>query len=292
MGERIIDVIHKKGITLSFEVFPPKKSQDRDLSIIFGTIEKLVDLKPDFISVTYGAGGGNKSRASEISQFIQTTTNSIALAHLTCVGYLKKDIKEILDKFYSIGVRNILALRGDIPAGVTFPHDAWQDFQYAKDLIQLIKEDGRFCIGAAAYPEGHVQCKDLKKTIKHMKAKIEAGADFFITQLFFENELFYKFMDMVESAGITAPVIPGIMPVLRAKQIKRIVELTGASIPVKLNRLLEKYENKPEEMEKAGIEYALAQVEDLIETGVKGIHLYTMNKARQACEIVKKAGLR
>ncbi|HOO31743.1 MAG TPA: methylenetetrahydrofolate reductase [Thermotogota bacterium] len=298
MTGRISDIFQRKGDSVSFEVYPPKKGQKKQFEIIKQTINRLTDLNPDFISVTYGPGGTNKGKAVEISEYIENRhemgshEGTVALAHLTAVGYTKKDIGEILDKLYDKGVRNILALRGDIPQNVTFPYGAWCDFEFAKDLISVIKSDGRFCIGAAAYPEGHQDCKDMKISVDHLKVKVEAGADFFITQLFFNNDLYFKFLDQVEDSGMHMPIIPGIMPILRAEQIRKIVSLSGATIPKDLNEKIELYKDKPEEMEKFGIEYAVKQIEELKRNGITRFHLYTMNRWKQVNEIVKLSGLR
>ncbi len=275
--------------TFSFEIFPPKKENDHNLENIFDSINKLTFLSPDFVSVTFGAGGGNRDRVEEIAEFIQNK-GFVALAHLTSVGYGAEEIEQILESLYWKGVRNILALRGDIPEGVPLTA-AWKDFCYAKDLIGFIKKDGRFAIGAAAYPEGHVENKDLEQNIWFMQEKVEAGVDFFITQLFFDNSGFYSFMEQIATAGIERPIIAGIMPVLNVKQIKRIVKLSGASIPGKLRKLLLDYECCPVSMEQAGIEYAVEQISDLLSNDVAGVHLYTMNKVEKACQITKQLGL-
>ncbi|MCD6238484.1 MAG: methylenetetrahydrofolate reductase [Thermotogae bacterium] len=287
----ITDILHERRTILSFEVFPPKKADDSDLNVIFNTIKKLSRLKPDFISVTYKTRGRNKKRAIDISEFIRKN-GIIPLSHLTAVGYSKDDVLKILDEFYQVGVRNILALRGDIDKGISYGKGTWKDFKYAKDLIEFIKSDGRFCIGAATYPEGHVECKDVDKTIDHLGQKSYAGVDFFITQLFFDNQVYYRFLNKAMRAGINKPIIPGIMPVLRAGQIKKMVRLSGASVPNELNKLLDRYGEDTGSMRKAGIEYAARQIDDLLSNGVKGIHLYTMNKARSVMEIVKQVSLR
>lgn len=291
MKELITNILHERKTTLSFEVFPPKKTDDSNLNTIFNTIKKLSGLKPDFISVTYKTRGRNKERAIGISEFI-CKNGIIPLSHLTAVGYSKDDVLNILDELHQAGVRNILALRGDIDKGISYGKGAWKDFKYAKDLIEFIKSDGRFCIGAATYPEGHVECKDVDKTIDHLGQKSYAGADFFITQLFFNNQVYYRFLDKAMKARINKPIIPGIMPVLRAGQIKKIIHLSGASVPNELNKLLDRYGEDIDSMRKAGIEYAVRQIDDLLSNEVKSIHLYTMNKARSVIEIVKQVSLR
>jgi methylenetetrahydrofolate reductase (NADPH) len=298
MTGKICDIFRTKNDSVSFEVYPPKKGQKKQFEIIKKTINHLTDLQPDFISVTYGPGGTNKGKAVEISEYIENKHDierhkgTIALAHLTAVGYTESDISDILDKLNSKGVQNILALRGDIPQDVSFPYGAWCDFEYAKDLISVIKSDGRFCIGAAAYPEGHQDCKDLKMSVEHLKVKVEAGADFFITQLFFDNTAYFRFLDMIESCGMNMPVIPGIMPVLKASQIRKIVSLSGATIPDELNEKIDLYKDNPKDMEKFGIDYSVKQIDELKRNGIKRFHLYTMNRWEQMNEIVKLSGLR
>ncbi len=287
----ISDILRSKRTTLSFEVFPPKGTEKSALDMIFGTIEKLSELKPDFISVTYKTYGRNQSRAIKISEFIHKNA-LVPLAHLTAVGYGKEDIPGILDDFYFAGIRNILALRGDVDKDIANRRSLWKDFKYARDLIEFINSDGRFCIGAATYPEGHVECKDVDKTVEYLKQKADAGAEFFITQLFFDNRVYYRFLDKVMNAGIDKPIIPGIMPVLRAKQIEKMVALSGATVPNELRKLLDEFAEDDDGMRKAGIEYAVEQIDDLLSNGVKGIHLYTMNKAESAIEIIKRVGLR
>lgn len=277
--------------TISFEVYPPKKGQKKQFEIIKNTINRLKDLEPDFISVTYGPGGTNKGKAVDISEYIKQH-DVTPLAHLTSVGYTREDIPPLLDKLYTIGVKNILALRGDVPQNVIFPHGAWCDFRYAKDLINMIKKDGRFCIGAAAYPEGHPDCKDLKISINHMKEKIEAGADFFISQMFFDNQIYIDFLDRVRDAGIHKPIIPGIMPVLRAKQINKILSLSDAYVPKKMAEAIKLYRDDPKAMEAYGIEYALRQIEGLKNQGIQRFHIYSMNRWEQIRQIVKLAQLK
>ncbi len=286
----ISDLFNEKESSVSFEVYPPKKGQRKQFEIIQNTIKKLKDMNPDFISVTYGPGGTNKGKAVEISQYIKKH-DLLPLAHLTSVGYTREDMPPILENLHSIGVRNILALRGDVPMSSIFPHGAWCDFEFAKDLINMIRQDGRFCIGAAAYPEGHPDCKDLKISIDHMKTKIEAGADFFISQLFFDNELYLQFLERACDAGVHKPIIPGIMPVLKAKQINKILILANAHVPESLSKAIEKYANNPADMEAFGIDYALKQIEVLKENGIKRFHIYTMNHWEQVTKIVKLAKL-
>jgi methylenetetrahydrofolate reductase (NADPH) len=289
--EFISDLLDSCENTVSFEVYPPKKGQKKQFEIIKNTINRLKDLHPDFISVTYGPGGTNKGKAVDISEYIKQHDVK-PLAHLTSVGYTKEDIPPLLEKLHSIGVKNILALRGDVPQNVNFPHGAWCDFRYAKDLISMIKKDGRFCIGAAAYPEGHPDCKELRISINHMKEKIEAGADFFISQMFFDNQIYFDFLDRVRDAGIHKPIIPGIMPVLRAKQINKILSLSDAYVPKKLTEVINLYSDNPQSMEAYGIEYALRQIDGLKRQGIRRFHIYSMNRWEQVTKIVKLAQLK
>src|SRR6056297_153275 len=289
--EFISDFFNTCEDTVSFEVYPPKKGQKKQFEIIKNTINRLKDLRPDFISVTYGPGGTNKGKAVDISEYIKKHYLT-PLAHLTSVGYTKEDIPPILEKLHSIGVKNILALRGDVPQNAIFPHGAWCDFRYAKDLISIIRRDGRFCIGAAAYPEGHPDCKDLRISITHMKDKIEAGADFFITQMFFDNQIYFDFLERVRDAGIHKPIIPGIMPVLRAKQINKILALSGAYVPKQLSEAIKLYTDNPQSMEAFGIEYALKQINGLKHQGIRRFHIYSMNRWEQITKIVKLAQLK
>ncbi len=289
--EFISDYFNTRENTVSFEVYPPKKGQKKQFEIIKNTINRLSDLNPDFISVTYGPGGSNKGKAVDISAYIKQHEVT-PLAHLTSVGYTREDMSPILNQLYSIGVKNILALRGDVPQNVVFPHGAWCDFRYAKDLISIIKKDNRFCIGAAAYPEGHPDCKELSISINHMKEKIEAGADFFITQMFFDNQHYFDFLERVRGAGIHKPIIPGIMPVLRSKQISKILSLSDAYVPKKLADAIDIYNDNPQSMEAYGIEYALRQIDGLKQQGIKRFHIYSMNRWEQITKIVRLAGLK
>ncbi len=282
---KIKDLYHKKGTLLSFEIFPPKK--DYPLDTVFQTIEELKDLKPDFISVTYGAGGTSKDRTVEIASKIKNKYNIEALAHLTCISSTTHEIDDILHDLHRNHIENILALRGDIPENPEFEFPSPLQYTYAKDLINQINNSRKISIGAACYPEGHPQCESRIQDIKYLKEKVNAGVDFLISQLFFDNELFYRFMEEIDLAGIKVPVSAGIMPVLNAKQILRMQKLAGCKLPLKFRRILEKYENNPEALKEAGEAYALEQIIDLMAWGVDGIHLYTMNKSETARKIAK-----
>lgn len=261
------------------------------LESIFKTLDNLKLLKPSYISVTYGAGGSNRARTVEIAARIKKEYGIESQAHLTCVNHTKNEINNILDELMLHNIVNIMALRGDPPEGVADFDYTKQDYSYALELIEDIKRKGDFGIGAAAHPEGHPQCRRLKEDLIYLKQKVDTGVDFLITQLFFDNRIYYEFVDRCNHMGINCPIIPGILPVLNAKQIRRIIYLCGASIPAKLLILVDKYENDPEGMQKAGIEYASLQVEDLLKSKVPGVHLYTMNKSSQIIQIAKNVGL-
>ena len=270
---------------LSLEIFPP--GINYPLESIFDTLDKLTRLEPSFISVTYGAGGSNRARTVEIASRIKKQYGMESLAHLTCVGHSRAEVDTILDSLIAEGIDNIMALRGDLPADDTNFDPGSQDYHYAAELIRDARKKCNFGIAAAAYPEGHPESRRLSEDLLNLKQKVDAGVDILITQLFFDNRIYYDFVERCERVGIDIPIIPGIMPVLNAKQIKRMIYLGGASIPAKLLKLVDRYENEPTEMEKAGIEYASQQIEDLLDNHVPGVHLYTMNKWSQISKIIK-----
>lgn len=262
--------IFAAGRPLSFEIFPPKG--DLTLEEARRVAEGLAPLAPDFISVTYSAGGsGNSQATAEVAGMIQSEFDIPAVAHLTCINATEESLAASVDDLRAHGIRNVLALRGDRVAGAE-PGAV----RFAKDLIPRLAEAG-FCVGAAAYPEGHIECTDFAQSIEHLRQKQDAGARFFVTQLFFDNELFYRFREAADAAGISAPITCGIMPFLGKAQIQRMVFMCGASLPSPIIKLLAKYEDSPEDLRRAGIEYACAQLEDLAAHGVQGLHVYTMN---------------
>lgn len=274
-----------KKPVLSFEIFPPKP--EMPLDTVFDTIEELKELQPAFISVTYGAAGSQKGRTVEIASRIKNQFHIESMAHLTCVGHNKANIDAILEELQEAGVENILALRGDPPKDdPTFRYEQ-NEFCYAQDLIEYIGHNPYFSIAAAAYPEGHRQCSRISQDWDNLKTKVDAGVDVLITQLFFDNRVFYHFLDAVRAKGIQCPIIPGIMPIFNSRQIKRIMALCGASMPAELLLLVDRYAEHPEDMKKAGVEYASKQIEDLIRNGVEGIHLEPMNKGQLAKEIIE-----
>lgn len=262
--------IFAAGRPLSFEIFPPKG--DLTLEEARRVAEGLALLAPDFISVTYSAGGsGNSQATAEVAGMIQSEFDIPAVAHLTCINTTEESLAASIDDLRAHGIRNVLALRGDRVAGAE-PGT----MRFAKDLIPRLAEAG-FCVGAAAYPEGHIECTDFAQSIEHLRQKQDAGARFFVTQLFFDNELFYRFREAADAACISAPITCGIMPFLGKAQIQRMVFMCGASLPSPIIKLLAKYEDSPEDLRRAGIEYACAQLEDLAAHGVQGLHVYTMN---------------
>jgi methylenetetrahydrofolate reductase (NADPH) len=287
---KIIELYKSGKPLLSLEVFPPQI--DYPLETVFKTLDGLKLLKPGYISVTYGAGGSNRARTVEIAARIKKEYGIESQAHLTCTGHTNRQIEIVLNELSEQGVENIMALRGDPPQDGTIYNFSKQEYCYALDMIKDIKKNKtNFGISAAAHPEGHPECDRLKEDIFNLKKKVDTGVDFLITQLFFDNRIYYEFVDRAIKSGIKCPIVPGIMPVLNARQIRRIIYLCGASIPAKLLILVDKYDNNPEGMAKAGVEYASQQVEDLLNNKVPGIHLYTMNRSKQITDIVKNVGL-
>lgn len=282
---KISNLYNNKKIVYSFEVFPPKKNGNIDT--IYKTLDELSVLSPDFISVTYGAGGNTAdNKTVKIASLIKNKYNIEPVAHLTCINSSKEDIIFMLEEFKKNGIENVLALRGDKSPD----YEGKSDFKYASDLISMIAQDKYFDIHAACYPECHPECDDLITDIRNLKRKVDLGASSLISQLFFDNEDFYTFKEKLLIAGIDAPISAGIMPVTNKSQIERMVTLCGASLPKKFVKILSKYENDPLALEDAGIAYACEQIIDLISNGVSGIHLYTMNKpeiAKRVTENIK-----
>lgn len=281
----IRELLKQKRFTLSFEFFPPKR--EGNLESLFVTIKELIDLKPDFISVTYGAGGSTREKSLEIASRVKKEIGMEVLAHLTCVQSTRDDIARILEAFRAENVENILALRGDPPAGMEKFITPEGGFSYASDLVGFIKKMEFFSIGVAGSPEGHIEAPSLEEDIKNLKRKVDAGADFIITQLFFDNSYFYRFRDRTLALGINVPILPGVFPILNYKQVERIAGLCGASIPRRLAGRIEKVRDKNEEVEKYGIEYATLQTEDLIKNDAAGIHIYSMNRSEPVHRILK-----
>lgn len=283
---KISDILKKKK-TLSFEVFPPKKENETDTYKLFETIERLKEFKPDFISVTYGAGGNNTKNTVLIADYIKNKANIEALAHLTGGPTSKKEALNILNELKEKGIENIMSLRGDKPKDLDIEY--CKEFAHASDLNNFIKENGfDFCLGGAAYPEGHNECLDLYEDLVNLKIKQESGADFFITQVFYDNNYFYRLLREARKIGITIPIIPGIMPITTATQVNKTVKMTGSSIPLNLRIMVEKYKYDKEVIREIGINYAVSQILDLLANDVDGIHLYIMNNYNNAYEIISK----
>lgn len=283
----IFDITHTAKTagrpTISFEIFPPKG--DLTLEVAHGVAAQLADLVPDFVSVTYSAGGsGNKQATADIAAMIHDDFDIPTVAHLTCSNATEELLSLAIDDLKRKRIVNVLALRGDRVAGACEPDEDAGGFRFAKDLIMRLADEG-FCVGAAAYPEGHIECIDFKCSVEHLKQKQDAGASFFVTQLFFDNEHYYRFREAADEAGVTAPISCGIMPFLGKAQLQRMVFMCGASLPSPIIKLLAKYEDDPPSLRAAGIEYACTQLVDLQEHGADGLHVYTMNQPdiAQAC---------
>ena len=280
----IKNLFNKQKPVISFEVFPPNKNFTKE-KLISVTAE-LAKLNPDFISVTYGAGGTNKSGTIEISSHIKNNLNIEVMSHLTCIGSKKEHIISYINEVKKHNIKNILALRGDIPQGNDESIYDLVDYRYSSDLIKDLKDDGNFSIGAAFYPETHFESNDIQDLI-HLKRKVDLGADFLVSQIFFDNNKFFNFIEQAQKLDINVPLCAGIMPVTSVSQVKRITSLCKSSIPKKLEKILDKYGDNPESMQKAGFIYATEQIIELLANDVPGIHLYAMNKSEVAKEIMK-----
>lgn len=261
----------------SCEVFPPKRNDD--MYEIFKTLDDIKELDPAFISVTYGAGGSNSKKTATIAAYIQNICEVEALAHMTAVGMDDEILGNLLAELQKKGVHNVLALRGDKPKAMTDEEFENRHFRYASDLIPQIRKSGEFFVAGACYPEVHPESSSVEEDIKYLKEKVDLGLDCLITQMFFDNTAFYKFMENADKAGIKVPVHAGIMPITAANQLGTSVSLSGSSVPNELSTIIAKYAENPNDMKKAGIEYAINQILDLKKNGVAGIHLYSMNKS-------------
>ena len=270
-------------VEFSCEVFPPKR--DDDMYEIFQTLDAMEGLTPDYISVTYGAGGSNSKKTAKLSAYIQNVCDVEALAHMTAVGMTRDTLTERLEELKKKGVKRILALRGDKPKLMSDEEFENREYRYASDLIRGIKDFGGFRIAAACYPEKHPESPDVETDIRYLKEKCDLGVDELITQMFFDNEKFYQFLDRLKEVGVTVPVHAGIMPITKVNQLGTSVSLSGSSVPTELSNLIAKYSEDPEGMRRAGIDYAVRQIEDLLRHGITGIHLYSMNKADVTKEI-------
>lgn len=275
---KISDILREDKTTISFEVFPPKTIAN------FESVKKaalgVAALHPDYMSVTYGAGGSDRGNTLHIAEEIQKAENVTTIAHLTCVGAGKEDIRTALSEMKEAGIENILALRGDRPKD--FDGDPFKEYHYASELVATIKEYGDFCVGGACYPEGHPDSTNKKEDIKNLKKKVDAGCEFLTTQMFFDNNIFYSFLYKAREAGILVPVIPGIMPITRANQVENAVRLSGCNVPERFRSIVDCFGENPAAMQQAGIAYATDQIIDLIANGIRHIHVYSMNKPEVA----------
>ena len=275
---KIKERLQENKVHISFEVFPPKT--DAGFESVMGAVEKIAALKPSYISVTYGAGGGTSKNTVKIASHIKKDLGVPSLAHLTCASSTREEVHAVIDRLKEEGIENILALRGDIPKDASFPIPG--QYHYASELIRDIKEQGDFCIGAACYPEGHVESASKNEDILHLKEKVDCGVDFLTTQMFFDNSILYNFLYRIREKGITVPVLPGIMPVTNGKQIARICSLSGTVLPQRFLAVVDKFGDNPAAMQQAGIAYATDQIIDLIANGINNIHVYSMNKPEVA----------
>lgn len=286
----MIKNIYRQGRTIfSFEVFPPKKEEE--FNDIYNTLNKLKTLNPDFISVTYGAGGSNSKKTAAIASYIKNSCDIEPIAHLTAVAMDEAFLTDFINELKEKGVSNVLALRGDRPRDMSDEACANRRFLHAEDIIRIIRLESDICIAGACYPEIHPESESRESDLYYLKQKVDTGVDFLITQMFFNNHKFYKFRELAEKKGIHVPISAGIMPITSAKQLGTSVTLSGTSVPGELSSLVAKYADAPEDLRKAGIEYAVKQIEDLIANNVDGIHIYTMNKADTAKEIMEQLSI-
>jgi methylenetetrahydrofolate reductase (NADPH) len=283
---RIADRLRQGGAPcFSFEFFPPKS--DEGVAQLFTTLRELQDLAPAFVSVTYGAGGSTRQLTVDLVSAIKRETGIEAMAHLTCVGHSRGELSEILERLRAAGVDNVLALRGDPPQGqATFSRVA-DGFGHADELMRFIREAGQpFCLGGACYPEAHLESANLDDDLLHTRSKVESGAEFLITQLFFDNAFYFHFVERARKAGITCPIVPGLMPITNFAQIERITRMCGATVPMRLRLALEKRKDDPEAVLQLGVAHATLQAADLLANGAPGVHFYTLNRSRASRMIV------
>ena len=281
---KIIEELKKETPTLSFEVFPPKT--DTAFENVRAAVEEIAKLRPSFMSVTYGAGGGTSQYTLDIAKKIRDEYGVPSLAHLTCVSSTRETVAARIRDLKAAGIENIMALRGDLTPELMGADRSGWPYRHAVDLIRELKESGAdFCIGGACYPEVHPESTNQKDDIAHLKEKVEAGCDFLTTQMFFDNNLLYNFLYKIREAGITVPIVPGIMPITNAKQVERAIQMSGSFMPQRFKALVDKFGSDPAAMMQAGIAYATDQIIDLYANGVNHIHVYTMNKPEVAAKI-------
>ena len=274
---KIIDILTNGRANLSFEVFPPKT--DSAFDSVKAAAEEIASYRPAFMSVTYGAGGGTSKYTLDIAKDIKELYGVPTLAHLTCVSSTRETVRQRIEDIKRAGVQNVMALRGDLTPELESSDRSKWDYRHAIDLVRELRESGAdFCIGGACYPEIHVESANQKDDIKYLKEKVDAGCDFLTTQMFFDNNLLYNFLYKIREAGITVPVIPGIMPITNAKQVERAIKMSGSHIPQRFKSLVDHFGSNPEAMKQAGIAYATDQIIDLYANGITNVHVYSMNK--------------
>ena len=273
---KIIDILNKRNMSLSFEVFPPKK--ESSFESVMQAAEDIAACHPAFMSVTYGAGGGTSRYTMEMAKNIKDKYDVPTLAHLTCVSSSKEMVHQKIEEMKELGIKNVMALRGDLTPELEKSDPSTWEYQHATELVRELKESGDFCIGVACYPEVHPESINQKEDILHIKDKVDAGADFLTTQMVFDNNLFFNFMYKLREIGVTCPVIPGIMPITNANQVDRAIKLSGSFMPQRFKSLVDYFGNDPDAMKQAGIAYATDQIIDLYANGITNVHVYSMNK--------------
>ena len=282
---KVIDRLHEDRLSLSFEVFPPKN--DTAFDSVKRATEEIAKLHPSFVSVTYGAGGGTSQYTLNIAKHIKENYGVPTLAHLTCVSSTRETVRARIADIQAAGIQNVMALRGDIPAELENADRRHWDYQHAIQLVRELRESGAdLCIGGACYPEIHPESADRKEDVRYLKEKVDAGCDFLTTQMFFDNNLLYNFLYQIREAGITVPVIPGVMPITNGNQVERAIKLSGSFMPQRFKSLVDKFGNSPAAMKQAGIAYATDQIIDLFANGITNVHVYSMNKPDVAAAIM------
>ncbi|RKG69737.1 methylenetetrahydrofolate reductase [NAD(P)H] [Corallococcus sp. CA054B] len=275
---KIRNCLNPSKPSFSFEFFPPKT--DAGVASLLRTVEELAPLEPGFVSVTYGAGGSTRDRTVDLVTHIKEKTGIEAMAHLTCVGHTRDELRDVLRRLDAAGIENVLLLRGDPPQGQTTFEPVPGGFRYAEELVRFVREeDFNFCLGGACYPEGHVETVSREDDLKHLKAKVDAGMDFVVTQLFFDNAFYFDFVERARRVGINVPIVPGIMPITNYEQVQRFTRMCGATVPMRLALQMERVKDQPDAVVQLGVAHATVQCMELLARGVPGIHFYTLNKS-------------
>ncbi|NNB95097.1 methylenetetrahydrofolate reductase [NAD(P)H] [Corallococcus exiguus] len=275
---KIRNCLNPSKPSFSFEFFPPKT--DAGVASLLRTVEELAPLEPGFVSVTYGAGGSTRDRTVDLVTHIKQHTGIEAMAHLTCVGHTRDELRDVLRRLDAAGIENVLLLRGDPPLGQTTFEPVPGGFRYAEELVRFVREeDFNFCLGGACYPEGHVETASREDDLKHLKAKVDAGMDFVVTQLFFDNAFYFDFVERARRMGINVPIVPGIMPITNYEQVQRFTRMCGATVPMRLALQMERVKDQPDAVVQLGVAHATVQCMELLARGVPGIHFYTLNKS-------------